>query len=553
PQQIKLPGLTINSYADKVNYIKNGSEQTLTGENVYGPKLFLNPSKSKLLIAYYTSAGTDGKIALQVYDLAGIRKIGNAITFEGKFQKYTQPLGFGLSDDEIVFTEFSAKSFSNRIEIVVYNYNIGKEVKRIKSEKLSGGFLGFRDEFQYNKIINSRFVMGVSTYKDFYQLIDLQTEQSVVLPKIIIDDCLNYGGAKSDTILVLGTSPNMIYNSIITFNNLYKHFTKDEIKNFNTNKIKNDVYLKSLGNFTKLLIGVFYVDSLSGPSEKKLEDCFVNKVYSENNSENKFFKGDRDPTFVGADGPRARINCPYDLMLFNSISLTKTNTYFKTRQIEETDKNKIIGIIDDKLYAYGFIENKLVSDKYQLDYYPLRIIDAQKEYVTIFGIDKYAFPIIKKYDIKKIFEKYTSSIAVTEIKSKTSNETTIPVTKKSTETSKKSSKASLGCKNYTSDDVDLWREKNAVEIKYLEMVNTTKKALKLEFYHPDSKSKFSDFYINPGQRVYFLSEGLKVGIGNDWGIKLASNKNKNCIYFLGDLVTVRDTDFILDVSKIPGD
>ncbi|MCX6210422.1 MAG: hypothetical protein NTZ59_13210, partial [Bacteroidetes bacterium] len=257
PQQIKLPGLIIKSYADKVTYIKDGREQTLTGDNVNGPKLFLNPSKSKMLVAYFTSAGTDGKIALQVYDLGGMRKMGNSILFETNKEIPNQPLGFGLSEDEIVFTEYIPKSISSYFEIVVYNYSIGREVKRIKSERLP---VGIRENFQFNRIINGRFAMGISDFKDFYKLVDLQSEKSVILPRLLFNDCINNGLAKSDTILALLGTADGIVNYAFTLNYLNNLFTKDVIKQFTKDKIQSDFRTKFAKNLYGGVVNGFFVD-----------------------------------------------------------------------------------------------------------------------------------------------------------------------------------------------------------------------------------------------------------------------------------------------------
>ena len=397
-QEIELKNIIIKSYANKVSIFKGKAEQKLISENVNGPKLFINSAKTRLMIAYFTSLSDDSKIALQLFDLGNMKSIGSTIFFEANKAIPVQPIGFGYSDNEIVYSEYKSKVLTGNFEIVVYDYILGREVKRIKSMKVSDGSLKLH--FQFNAIINGRFVKGISDLsREFLQLIDLKTERSVLIPRLLLEDFVNYGEKGSDTLLFLFSRSDKICNMMTTFDFLYGLFNKEVITKFSKDKVSDDFYK----SFMKVCIGGFYVDSLKGPSNRNNEDYFVNKVYCEKNMESKFFYGD----YNGSGS--ARINCPYDLFLSNSILLTKFNTFYKTRQFEEISDNKLVTVVDDRLYVYGFLKNKLISNRFQLDYYPLRIIDAQKNYFTVFGIDKYAFPIVKKYDVNKIFEKYSAN------------------------------------------------------------------------------------------------------------------------------------------------
>lgn len=399
PQTIQVKELTLKSYIDKVAFVKNGKVTTLLEGQVNGPKIFLSYSRNKMMVAYYSqTSSNENKIAIDVFELPSLAKLGTTLFLSAKDGKIN-PVGFSPDEKQIVYIDVVSRTFKMDINVVLHDYISNQIIKTIKSEKT--GYIN--QGYLFEEILNNRFLKGVSYFKDFIQLIDLKTERIAIVPRLYVADIIGLGKPQSDSLLGLYAGQNQCDNLVFTFNDLDKYFTEDIIKRMAGNSKKERSAIADLEKTWDQNLHGFPLDK-NTQYGLIAENLMVNKIYNEPDLSNIFYKG----------GDYIRVNCPYDLMLHNSFLNTKGNSHFKTRELKEVDSNKLVAIVDNKLFAYGIFNSKLSVNKYELGYYPMKILDVQPEYISIFGIDQFAFPIVKTYDLTKLYPESGGNVNSTE-------------------------------------------------------------------------------------------------------------------------------------------
>jgi len=225
----------------------------------------------------------------------------------------------------------------------------------------------------------------------------MKTEKVINEPREIIKDIIEWNKQTPDSLTALFSISPVVMIGVINFNDLEKIFPQDlvdDMSKFNKksttsrNKIIELLATKSNAVFGNGLT----LDTATTTAESNSESFFSSRVYNEKQKENIFYGGDLE-TYTN-------VNCPYDMMVSNSVTPTKENTLLRTEECV-SNVNSIVSIVGNSMYLVDKGGKKIW--RYEFSYYPLHVLDIQQDYISIMGIDEFAFPIVKTYDLNKIY------------------------------------------------------------------------------------------------------------------------------------------------------
>lgn len=107
------------------------------------------------------------------------------------------------------------------------------------------------------------------------------------------------------------------------------------------------------------------------------------------------------------------------------------------------------------------------------------------------------------------------------------------------------------CTGYTKEAISAYQQSQPLKMGYLKIDNSGGRSVVIKFYHPNTASEFTTYYIASNSTIQLQYDNKYLSIGNDWGIKVVDGSNESCIHFVGRVATHSNGVFIIDPAKIP--
>lgn len=382
PAKIDMNGQTVRSEPDKVLLEKNGKTETIIG-NIHCPWIIAGPSKQTLMIAFYRQDPMNAEI--MVYDLSQKKQVGAIIPVNG----LVAPLGFNKAETEVFYSNDFYK---------INRYNLGSG--HLQTWKLDTKHSTF---FGAVEMLNHRYIKQVSEQNLFISLYDVETGRYAFLPRIRFHDITDGNTTVPDHFV--WSFWNETYVSFMNVDSLQKYYGKDFFDRYDSyirkggkldeaNELMNELF-----KFYKSYAVANVELKFEKYPHKLLEDIMENRVYTQPGDELMY----AFPKSSVRDGfTRLSVNSPLLMKGRNITYATKENGADIYNGITALQKATDLYVLTIK----NNIMVLLVSDHaefFTLDYYPVRILENDKNKVTLLGIDRFAFPIVKTYDLNKYF------------------------------------------------------------------------------------------------------------------------------------------------------
>ncbi len=368
PQSISTATGHIQSTLNQVSYTVNGSEKIIV-DNVTCPWVKLSPKGDKLLMAYYRNNAA----MFSVYNLTAQKMM----TGEIAFPFLGEILGFNEPEDEVYVSRVNEKS--NNLNSEIIKLNLATQQKETLKFQHSWSIY-----FEHaSRLLNGRYAMAYERFKRYIAVYDLQTNKVMYLPgTIAFNDLESYRG---DTLLAL-YSRNLLIE--FTYDVVAEMFPFSYMTKYDKMSIDKETkeYLKwseSLLDGTKVIGGI-QLKTIENP--KTIEKLVNNRVHTEE-LYNVFAK----------EQSIGNAYCSVLGLLSKVYVDAAQETYFMN-----VNRHIQVGLINNCISINSTEYNKA----YELDYYPIKVLDFNDNNMTVRGVDKYGFAIVKVYDFASLYSKY---------------------------------------------------------------------------------------------------------------------------------------------------